>query len=54
MEFVRENGITFTSDLWSMMFAAGWLLVSIRWMGSTTKVLGAAPNVHCSRAPLHT
>jgi hypothetical protein len=37
-----------------MMFAAGWLLVSTRLMGRTTKVLGAKPKLHCSSAPLQT
>jgi hypothetical protein len=46
--------MTFTIDLWSMMLAAGWLLVRTRLMGSTTKVLGAMPKLHCSSAPLQT
>ena len=48
------KGMMFFIGLWSMMFAAGWLLVSILFSGVTTRVLGAMPMVHCRVAPLQT
>jgi hypothetical protein len=44
----------FTMGTWSMMFAAGMLLVFMRLAGNTTRLLGAMPKVHCRVAPLHT
>ena len=50
------NGITFLIGTWSLMFAAGWSLVIIRCMGSTTKVLipGGTAKLHFNVAPLQT
>ena len=48
------NGRIFTMGLWSMMLAAGMLLVMTLFSGSTTKVEGASPNVHCNVAPMQT
>jgi len=39
---------------WSMMLAAGMLLVNTRFKGRTTRLVGAAPKLHCSMAPLQT
>jgi len=48
------NGSTFTIGLLSMMFAAGGPPAIVLFCGSTTSVLGAAPKLHCSIAPMHT
>jgi hypothetical protein len=48
------NGMMFTIGLLSMMFAAGIKLVIILLTGNTTRVLGATPKVHCSKAPEQT
>jgi hypothetical protein len=48
------KGMMFSIGTWSLMFAAGWSLVSMRWIGSTTRVLGAIPNEHIIVAPLQT
>lgn len=47
------NGRMFTIGLLSMMLASG-IAVSVRFTGSTTNELGAAPKLHCSIAPIHT
>ena len=48
------KGKIFTRGLWSMMFAAGMLLVITLFTGNTNSVEGAAPKLHCSMAPIHT
>jgi hypothetical protein len=50
------NGRTFVIGIWSLMFAAGWSLVIILWIGRTTKVLtpGGTAKLHFSVAPLQT
>jgi len=48
------NGIMLTIGTWSMMLAAGILLVSVRLIGRTLSVLGAIPKVHIRVAPEHT
>src|SRR5262245_17171695 len=48
------NGMMFFMGMWSMMFAAGWLLVITLCSGVTTKVLGAKPMEHFNIAPLQT
>src|SRR5437762_11160660 len=48
------NGGTFTIGLLSMMFAASGPPAIVRFCGNTTSVLGAAPKLHCSVAPMHT
>jgi hypothetical protein len=48
------NGRMLTKGLWSMMLAAGLFEVSTRFSGSTTSLLGAAPKLHCSVAPMQT
>ena len=48
------NGSTFTIGLLSMMFAASGPPAIVRFCGNTTSVLGAAPKLHCSVAPMHT
>jgi hypothetical protein len=47
------KGIMFTKGAWSMMVASGGPVV-VRFWGSTTKVLGAAPKLHWRFAPMHT
>jgi hypothetical protein len=44
------NGAMFTTGTWSMIFAANWLLICVRLMGSTDNVEGAIPIVHASSA----
>jgi hypothetical protein len=44
------NGAMFTIGTWSMMFAANWLLICVRLMGSTDNTEGAIPIVHMSCA----
>jgi hypothetical protein len=48
------KGMIFTSGSLSRIVASGWLPVVTRLTGSTTRVLGAKPKLHCSIAPLHT
>ena len=50
------NVMMLTMGIWSMILAAGWLLVSIRFCGSTTSVLipGGKANMHFKVAPLQT
>ena len=48
------KGRIFTNGLWSMMFAAGMLLVTIPFTGKTISEEGAAPKLHCSIAPIQT
>jgi hypothetical protein len=50
------NGRMLTMGLLSMIFAAGWLLVIIRFCGNTTSVLipGGTANMHFNTAPLQT
>lgn len=48
------KGWMLTIGRWSMMVAAGWLLDSMRFIGKTVKVEGAAPKLHCKTAPLTT
>jgi hypothetical protein len=40
------NGMMFTRGTWSMMLASGWLPVSTRLTGNTTRLLGAIPMLH--------
>jgi hypothetical protein len=47
------NGMMFTSGLLSMIFASG-VLVSTWLAGKTTRLLGAAPKLHWSIAPILT
>ena len=47
------NGGMFTIGAKSMIVAAG-VPVSVRFTGSTTSELGAAPKLHCIIAPMHT
>src|SRR6185369_10806110 len=54
MLWQAPNGMMFFMGMWSMMFAAGLLLVSALCSGVTTNVLGAIPNEHFSNAPLQT
>lgn len=44
----------FFIGMWSMMFAAGCMLVLTIFSGVTTNVLGARPMEHLSIAPLQT
>ena len=44
----------FTNGIWSIKFAAGMLLVSVRLTGNTFNTVGAAPKLHCNVAPLQT
>lgn len=46
------NGMMFTMGLWSMMLAAGMLLLIKRFSGITIKLDGAAPKEHINVAPL--
>lgn len=50
------KGGMLTMGLWSMILAAGWLLVITRFCGSTMRVLipGGTANMHFSVAPLQT
>jgi hypothetical protein len=48
------NGMMFTIGMWSMMLASGTELVITRFVGNTTRELGAMPNVHCICAPIQT
>jgi hypothetical protein len=48
------NGMMFTIGLLSRMLASGWFAVFTRLTGSTTRLLGAIPILHCSVAPLQT
>ena len=48
------NGRIFNNGMWSMMVAAGMLLVKTRLVGNTTSELGAAPKEQASKAPMHT
>ena len=48
------KGRMFNMGMWSMMFAAGMLLVMTVFTGNTTSVDGAAPKLHCSIAPIQT
>src|SRR5438876_4574808 len=45
------NGMILTIGMWSWMLAAGTLDVLTMCSGSTTRLLGAMPMVHLSRAP---
>src|SRR5579871_2013392 len=47
------KGMILTSGLLSMMFASG-VLVSTRLAGNTTRLLGAAPKLHCNIEPMFT
>ena len=47
------NGKIFIKGLLSIMLAAG-IGVKTRFVGKTTKLDGAAPNVHFRLAPIHT
>jgi hypothetical protein len=54
-EMHMPKGMMFTNGTKSLMLAAGWLLVSIRWMGSTTRVLvPGMEKSHNKVAPLQT
>ncbi len=50
------KGGMLTMGLWSMILAAGWLLVITRFCGSTIRVLipGGTANMHFNVAPLQT
>jgi hypothetical protein len=48
------NGWMFLIGTWSMMLAAGCVLVITLFRGGTTRALGATPNEHWSMAPLQT
>jgi hypothetical protein len=48
------NGAIFTIGLWSMIVAAGWLLVITLLTGKTVNWLGATPKLHLNMAPLQT
>ena len=52
---IPKGGIL-TMGLWSMILAAGWLLVITRFCGSTMRVLipGGTANMHFNVAPLQT
>ncbi len=53
-ELHMPNGMMFTIGLKSMMVAAGGPS-AITWsVGSTTRLDGAAPKVHCNCAPIET
>jgi len=47
----RPNGAIFTMGVWSMIVAAGWLLVITRLAGKTVSGLGATPKLHINNAP---
>ena len=47
------NGGILSMGLLSMMLAAG-VPVMVRFKGSTTRLLGAAPKLHIIMAPVHT
>ena len=47
------NGMIFTMGMWSMILAPG-VVTRTLLTGSTTSVLGAIPNEHCSVAPEQT
>jgi hypothetical protein len=48
------KGRIFTMGMWSMMVAAGWLLVIVLFTGNTASWLGARPKLHVSVAQLQT
>src|ERR1700739_2128360 len=48
------KGMILVRGMWSMMFASGTSLVKPLLVGSTTRELGAMPNVHIIIAPIHT
>ena len=48
------KGMMFTIGIWSLILAAGWLLVRVLLIGKTTSVLGANPMEHFRVAPLQT
>lgn len=48
------KGSMLTSGAWSMIVAAGIIVVVVRFVGSTARELGAAPKLHCSIAPMQT
>ena len=55
MEEHTPKGMMFTRGTWSIMVAASGPPANVGGpLGITTKELGAAPNVHCSIAPIHT
>jgi hypothetical protein len=47
------NGGTFTTGCESAIVATG-VVVSVLFVGGTTRVLGATPKLHCRRAPMQT
>jgi hypothetical protein len=53
-EIHMPNGMIFTKGWWSMMLAAGMLLLIKRFSGSTIRVDGATPIEHINVAPLTT
>lgn len=48
------NGMILTKGLWSMILAAGLLLVITLLAGKTIRLEGAAPKLHWSMAPMQT
>jgi hypothetical protein len=48
------NGMIFIIGLWSMILAAGTPATFTMLTGSTTRLLGATPKLHWSKAPLTT
>jgi len=48
------KGMMFTMGWLSMIVASGWFPVVTLLTGSTTRLLGAKPKLHCSVAPLQT
>jgi hypothetical protein len=46
MELHIPNGIIFSIDTWSVIFAAGTPLLSVILVGSTIRLLGAEPKLH--------
>lgn len=53
-ELHTPNGRIFTIGTWSMMFAAGGPSHSTLFIGSTTRLDGAAPKLHIIIAPIET
>ena len=47
----RPNGAILTIGLWSMMVAAGWLLVITRLVGKIVSGLGVTPKLQANIAP---
>jgi hypothetical protein len=53
-ELHMPKGKMLTSGALSMMVAAGGPPASTRFVGSTIKLLGATPKLHCIMAPMQT